>query len=82
MGDRVAECRADMRAIQRAAGEIARTLDSVDALSGTDVWSGPAGDRFRGEWAVHRAAIRSVLQSAQEQAEAILAKVQKEEAGG
>lgn len=79
MGDRIAECRVDMRAIHQAADEIARAMESVDVTSGTEVWSGPAGERFRREWVGHRAVIRSALEEIKEQADAILARAQKEE---
>ena len=79
MGDRVAECRADMQAIHQAANEIENALESVDALCGPDVWSGPAGERFREEWQGPRTGIRSALDSIREQTDTIIARVQREE---
>ncbi|AYG81197.1 hypothetical protein DWB77_03339 [Streptomyces hundungensis] len=79
MTDRVEECRKDLNNLKRFADEIDKTLDAVDATSGTDAWQGPAGDRFRKEWNGRRKAIHDALDAARGQYNKILQRVQDEE---
>ncbi|GGM89577.1 hypothetical protein GCM10010106_41280 [Thermopolyspora flexuosa] len=79
MADRLSECQADMRILTDAADDIERTLRAVDATCSPDTWSGPAGDRFREEWAKHRSAIMAALDDARDQVQAITARVKREE---
>ncbi|WP_157249244.1 hypothetical protein [Nonomuraea typhae] len=67
-----------MRVIAQAADDIERTLEAVDATCESSIWAGPAGDRFRGEWAMHRAAIRTALDDVRAQNETITARVKRE----
>ncbi|MEU6715467.1 hypothetical protein ABZ897_28720 [Nonomuraea sp. NPDC046802] len=79
MPDRLSECLADMRVIAEAADGIERTLAAVDATCDSSIWAGPAGDRYRDEWAQHRAAIRAALDDVRAQIQAISARVKREE---
>ncbi|MFR0358977.1 hypothetical protein [Streptomyces sediminimaris] len=79
MSDRVDECRKDLNNLKRYANEIDKTLDAVDAASGTDTWRGPAADRFRSEWNGRRKAIHDALDAARGQYNKILQRVQDEE---
>lgn len=78
MPDRLSEWQADMRVIAQAADDIERTLQAVDATSDTTIWAGPAGDRFRAEWAQHRTAIRTALDDVRAQTQAITERVKRE----
>ena len=79
MPDRLSECQADMRIIAQAADDIERTLEAVDATSNSSIWAGPAGDRFRDDWALHRTAIRAALDDVRAQTQAITTKARREE---
>lgn len=79
MPDRLSECQADIRLITQAADDIERTLEAVNATSDSSIWAGPAGDRFRDEWAMHRTAIRAALDEVRSQTQAILARVKREQ---
>lgn len=79
MPDRLSEWQADMRLIAEAADGIERTLQAVDATCDTSIWAGPAGDRFREEWAQRRAAIRAALNDVRTQTQQITARVKREE---
>ncbi|MFC4008441.1 hypothetical protein ACFOY2_14520 [Nonomuraea purpurea] len=79
MADRLSECQADMRVIAQAADDIERTLQAVDATCNSSIWAGPAGDRFRDEWAMHRSAIRAALDDVRAQMQTITAEVKREE---
>lgn len=79
MPDRLSECQAEMRLIEQAADDIERTLEAVNATSGESVWAGPAGDRFRNDWALHRSAIRAALDDVRAQIQAIATRVRREE---
>ncbi|MFT2016930.1 hypothetical protein ACMA1D_13935 [Streptomyces sp. 796.1] len=79
MSDRVEECRKDLNNLKRFADEIDRTLDAVDAASGTDAWQGPAAERFRTEWSGRRKAIHGALEAARGQYDEILQRVREEE---
>ncbi|MFG2078147.1 hypothetical protein [Nonomuraea maritima] len=68
-----------MRVIAQAADDIERTLQAIDATSDTTIWAGPAGDRFRAEWAQHHAAIRAALDDVRAQTQTITEKVKREE---
>lgn len=79
MSDRVEECRKDLNNLKRFANEIDKTLDAVDAASGTEAWQGPAADKFRSEWNGRRKAIHDALDAARAQYHKILQRVQDEE---
>ncbi|SEN21932.1 hypothetical protein [Nonomuraea pusilla] len=79
MPDRLSECQADIPLITQAADDIERTLEAVNATSDSSIWAGPAGDRFREEWAMHRTAIRAALDEVRSQTQAILARVKREQ---
>ncbi|MET8865603.1 hypothetical protein ABZW11_21920 [Nonomuraea sp. NPDC004580] len=79
MPDRLSEWQADMRVIAEAADGIERTLQAVDATCDSSIWAGPAGDRFRDEWAQQRVAIRAALNDVRTQAQEITARVKREE---
>ncbi|MFI7230591.1 hypothetical protein ACIBO5_45915 [Nonomuraea angiospora] len=68
-----------MRILAQAADDIERTLQAVDATCDSSIWAGPAGDRFRDEWAMHRSAIRVALDDVRAQAQTISARVKQEE---
>jgi len=68
-----------MRIIAQAADDIERTLEAVDATSNSSIWAGPAGDRFRDDWALHRTAIRAALDDVRAQTQAITTKARREE---
>lgn len=78
MADRLSECQADMRVVAQAADDIERTLQAVDATCDSSIWAGPAGDRFRDEWAMHRSAIRTALEDVRAQIQTITAEVKRE----
>lgn len=63
-----------MRLVAEAADSIERTLAAVDATCDSSIWTGPAADRYRDEWTRHRTAIRTALDDARAQTEAILAR--------
>jgi hypothetical protein len=79
VSDRVEECRKDLNNLKRFANEIDKTLDAVDAASGTEAWQGPAADKFRSEWRGRRKAIHDALDAARGQYNKILQRVQDEE---
>lgn len=79
MPDRSTEWQADMRTIAQAADDIERTLEAVDAACDPGIWAGPAGDRFREEWARHRTAIRTALNDVRDQTQTITARVRQEQ---
>ncbi|MFF4624983.1 hypothetical protein [Nonomuraea jabiensis] len=79
MPDRLSEWHADMRVIAQAADDIERTLEAVDATCGNSIWAGPAGDRFRVEWAMHRSAIPAALDEVRAQTQTITARVERDE---
>jgi hypothetical protein len=72
------DCAEDVRRLKQFADEIELTLDTVDALKGTDTWSGPGGDVFRTDWDGHRDAIRSALDAARAEADRVLTRVEEE----
>ncbi|GAA3720035.1 hypothetical protein GCM10022224_102450 [Nonomuraea antimicrobica] len=79
MPDRLSECQADMRLIAQATDDIERTLKAVDATCDRTIWAGPAGDRFREEWAIHRKAIQATLDDLMAQTQTIAARVRREQ---
>jgi uncharacterized protein YukE len=70
-----------MRLLAQAADDIERTLQAVDATCDSRIWAGPAGDRFRGEWASHRTAIRAALDDVRAQTQTLVERVKREEQG-
>lgn len=79
MPDRLSEYQADMRLIGQAADDIERTIEAVNATSSESVWAGPAGDRFRTDWTLHRLAIRAALDDVRAQIQEVAARVRREE---
>ncbi|MFG1696892.1 hypothetical protein [Nonomuraea sp. NPDC049309] len=71
----MSEWQADMRLITKATDGIERTLQAVDATCHSNIWAGPAGDRFREQWAQRRAALNDVRPQPQQ----ITARVKREE---
>ncbi|WKX70973.1 hypothetical protein [Streptomyces sp. XD-27] len=77
---RLSDCDNDIRNLKKYADELERTLGAVNRYAANKNWRGPAGERFRKEWAARSKEIREALQHAKDEMTRIRAKVAKEEA--
>ncbi|GHA54614.1 hypothetical protein GCM10010372_63290 [Streptomyces tauricus] len=77
---RESDCREDVRLLKKYADELERSVDNVQHLCGTDTWTGPKAERFRGEWSGHKKQITDAVANARAAIDKALKRVEQEEA--